>query len=310
MKRFITLAACFCLIFPATASAQWIACSGGSVTCTTQSVGIGTTTPSGPLDVRAVGLDAYFQTKASTGYARFFVANDTGVGATFYAFGTAFPGTFFPGVPYANLNALIGYGSAFVIGTNSPVPFIFATGPGPVERVRITSSGAMGIGTSSPTQMLDVAGNANFGGTVTGVNIVAKYQDIAEWVAASNEMKPGTVVVLDPQRANAVRESQRAYDPAVAGVVSARPGLTLGEPGGGKEMIASTGRVRVHCDATMSPIRIGDLLVTGAKPGTAIRSEPVLIDGQPFHRPGTIIGKALESLPSGEGEILVLLSLQ
>jgi hypothetical protein len=29
-----------------------------------------------------------------------------------------------------------------------------------------------------------------------------------------------------------------------------------------------------------------------------------------FHRPGTILGKALESLASGTGEILVLLTLQ
>jgi hypothetical protein len=34
------------------------------------------------------------------------------------------------------------------------------------------------------------------------------------------------------------------------------------------------------------------------------------IGGVRFHRPGTIIGKALEPLAQGTGEILVLLSLQ
>ncbi len=39
-------------------------------------------------------------------------------------------------------------------------------------------------------------------------------------------------------------------------------------------------------------------------------SEPVDLGGIRMHRPGTIIGKALEPLAGGEGEILVLLSLQ
>jgi hypothetical protein len=75
-------------------------------------------------------------------------------------------------------------------------------------------------------------------------------------------------------------------------------------------MIATTGRVKVKVDATRTPVRVGDLLVSSSKPGVAMRSEPVQINGRRFHQPGTIIGKALEPLASGEGEILVLLSLQ
>jgi hypothetical protein len=41
-----------------------------------------------------------------------------------------------------------------------------------------------------------------------------------------------------------------------------------------------------------------------------MRSEPMDINGRHFHQPGTIIGKALQPLQSGVGEILVLLSLQ
>jgi hypothetical protein len=36
----------------------------------------------------------------------------------------------------------------------------------------------------------------------------------------------------------------------------------------------------------------------------------MIIGGRQLHAPGTLIGKALEPLPSGTGEILVLLSLQ
>ena len=61
---------------------------------------------------------------------------------------------------------------------------------------------------------------------------------------------------------------------------------------------------------TPGPIQIGDLLVTSDIPGIAMKSEPVNLGGVQFHRPGTLIGKALESLEKGKGEILVLLSLQ
>ncbi|MEK6325150.1 MAG: hypothetical protein AABN33_26215 [Acidobacteriota bacterium] len=70
------------------------------------------------------------------------------------------------------------------------------------------------------------------------------------------------------------------------------------------------GRVRVKVDATNAPIRVGDLLVTSDKEGIAMRSLPLDLGGTPIHRPGTLIGKALEPLEKGTGEILVLLSLQ
>ena len=96
----------------------------------------------------------------------------------------------------------------------------------------------------------------------------------------------------------------------VAGVVSAQPGVLLGEAGASKEMVATTGRVRVRVDATSAPIAVGDLLVTSDKSGAAMKSIPLDLAGVPIHRPGTLIGKALEPLASGEGQILVLLSLQ
>ena len=93
-------------------------------------------------------------------------------------------------------------------------------------------------------------------------------------------------------------------------MVSEKPGVILGVEGDAKSQIATTGRVRVHVDATGHPIAAGDLLVTSDKPGMAMYSEPVDLGGVKIHRPGTIIGKALEPLSGGEGEILVLLSMQ
>lgn len=178
------------------------------------------------------------------------------------------------------------------------------------------NGGNVGIGTAAPSAKLDVAGNVNASGnlnatgTITGGNIVAKYQDVAEWVPAIHALPAGTVVVLNPDKSNQVRASFTTYDTRVAGVVSTQPGIALGESGVNKVLVATTGRVKVKVDASRSPIRVGDLLVTSDTEGLAMKSEPVMISGRPFHSPGTLIGKALEPLASGAGEILVLLSLQ
>jgi hypothetical protein len=170
--------------------------------------------------------------------------------------------------------------------------------------------GSVGIGTVDPQYKLHVIGNAHFQGTVSGENIKAHYQDVAEWVPSVTPLAAATVVVLDTTRSNHVTSSRRAYDTSVAGVVSAQPGIILGDEGPSKALIATTGRVLVRVDASRQPIAIGDLLVTSDKPGLAMKSIPVDLQGIAFHRPGTVVGKALESLASGEGEILVLLSLQ
>jgi hypothetical protein len=107
-----------------------------------------------------------------------------------------------------------------------------------------------------------------------------------------------------------VEASSQAYDTRVAGVISAQPGITLGERGDNKVLVATTGRVRLKVDASNGPIQVGDLLVTSDIPGMAMKSKALDLGGVQIHRPGTIIGKALEPLAKGSGEILVLLSLQ
>jgi hypothetical protein len=154
-------------------------------------------------------------------------------------------------------------------------------------------------------------GDFTFPGNVTVMgNIAAKYQDVAEWVPAAHLMPAGTVVVLNPLKSNQVVASSQAYDIKVAGVVSAQPGLVLGVGAPDRVLVATTGRVKVKVDATRAPIHIGDLLVTSDREGLAMKSEPLSLGGAQIHRPGTLIGKALEPLESGVGEVLVLLSLQ
>jgi hypothetical protein len=165
--------------------------------------------------------------------------------------------------------------------------------------------GNVGIDVLNPTEKLDVNGNINVSG-----NINAKYQDIAEWVETPTPLEPGTVVIVDPTEANRVLMSPRAYDTRVAGAISRQPGLALGVKSGTNVLVAQSGRVRIKVDAKYGAIRIGDLLVTSPTPGHAMRSRPMKIGDQFLHRPGTLLGKALEALPKGKGEILVLLTLQ
>ncbi|HYK02284.1 MAG TPA: hypothetical protein VE974_11045 [Thermoanaerobaculia bacterium] len=207
---------------------------------------------------------------------------------------------------------------------------MYTGGTGPAnERLRVTQTGDIGIGTATPSAKLHVVGNLLTTGNITATgnltttgNIIATgnitgakvigavYQDLAEWVPATVDMAAGTVVVLNRDRNNEVMPSSRQYDTTVAGVVSASPGILLGVEGAEKEQIATTGRVKVRVDARVHAVRVGDLLVTSDISGTAMRSEPMQINGREFHQPGTIIGKALEPLQGGVGEILVLLSMQ
>jgi hypothetical protein len=56
----------------------------------------------------------------------------------------------------------------------------------------------------------------------------------------------------------------------------------------------------IKVDATLQPIRPGDLLVSSPTPGLAMASDDPKI--------GTVIGKALGSLDSGTGTIPLLVS--
>src|SRR4029077_1338422 len=100
----------------------------------------------------------------------------------------------------------------------------------------------------------NVTGDINATGTIEAGNIKAKYQDVAEWVQSSEQLAAGTVVVLDSTKSNQVTSSSVSYDTRVAGVISAHPGITLGEKSDDKVLVATTGRVKVKVDASKSPI--------------------------------------------------------
>ena len=118
-------------------------------------------------------------------------------------------------------------------------------------------------------------------------------------------------MAIDPQHPGQLRIADKAYDRTVAGCVSGAggisPGLVMRQEGvsaQGSFPVALSGRVYCWADASYGPIRPGDLLTTSDTPGHAMKAS----DQQRTF--GAVIGKAMSSLDSGRGLVLVLVTLQ
>lgn len=130
--------------------------------------------------------------------------------------------------------------------------------------------------------------------------------------AAADQLKPGMIVCIDPKNPGELVLSSQAYDRTVAGVVSGaggvKPGMLMGQVGtkaDGKHPVALTGRVYCYVDADAGgAVQPGDLITTATTPGHGMKVTDHV------RSQGAIIGKAMSSLPSGKGLVLVLVSLQ
>ncbi|MCP4312151.1 MAG: hypothetical protein GY790_12870, partial [Bacteroidetes bacterium] len=188
--------------------------------------------------------------------------------------------------------------------SNHPLRFVVNNSP----KMSIATSGNVGIGTTDPAQMLDVAGTI-----LTDVLMIDGGADIAEpfEFAGADIIEPGMVVAIDPANPGQLRIADNAYDRTVAGVISGAGGINSGlvmkQEGAittGSHPVALTGRVYVWADATNDPIQPGDLLTTSDTPGHAM----AVTDYDRAH--GAILGKAMSSLDEGQELVLVLVTLQ
>ena len=178
-----------------------------------------------------------------------------------------------------------------------------------LERMVINHDGNVGIGTLNPTAKLEVAGmtKTNVLQIVGGADLSEKF----EVTATQNQIESGSVVAIDPLNPGKLVVSARAYDRRVAGVISGaggvQPGMLMGQSGtlaDGDHPVALSGRVYVWADAINGAIMPGDLLTTSNRPGHAMK---VTDHGK---AQGAILGKAMTSLDSGRGLVLVLVTLQ
>jgi len=127
-------------------------------------------------------------------------------------------------------------------------------------------------------------------------------------IAAAESIEPGTVMVLGEE--GILNESQKAYDKRVAGVISGagdfKPGIVLDKQHSqlDRKPLALLGKVCCKVDASYASIEVGDLLTTSPTPGHAMKAD------DPFKAFGSVIGKALRPLASGQGLIPILIALQ
>jgi hypothetical protein len=149
------------------------------------------------------------------------------------------------------------------------------------------------------------------GGADLSENFDVRGAEMLRAGAAAGEVPPGTLVAIDPAHPGKLVVSHRAYDRRVAGIVSGAggvsPGMVLGQAGtlaDGKHPVALTGRVYCWVDASHGPVEPGDLLTTSDTPGHAMKVT------DPGKAQGAIVGKAMTSLQSGTGLVLVLVTLQ
>jgi hypothetical protein len=156
---------------------------------------------------------------------------------------------------------------------------------------------------------IDGAGKGYFNG-----GIQVNGADFAESVAVNgrpDEYSPGDLMAIDPRSPRQLMLAGEPYSSAVAGILSTKPGLLgTSHPASEPAQIANEIPLAVvgivPCKATTAngPIHIGDLLVSSAEPGRAMKGT------DRTRMLGAVVGKAMESLPEGTGLIQVLVTLQ
>jgi hypothetical protein len=137
--------------------------------------------------------------------------------------------------------------------------------------------------------------------------------DFAESMQVSGDLKhyqAGDVLVIDPHLGRRLAKSREPYATNVAGIYSTKPGVlatphSAGDSHRGSEApLAIVGIVPCKVSAANGTIKPGDLLVTSWLPGYAMKGT------DRSKMLGAVVGKALESLDSDAGLILVLVTLQ
>lgn len=205
----------------------------------------------------------------------------------------------FDGSDFRSVALLYARARGIASSTSSPGSMHFATtGEGktrPEERMIITSSGNIGIGTDTPEAKLDVRGPM----ITNGCRGCA---DLAEDYLSDQNLEAGEVVSISGDGLGKIKKSAVPYDPKAIGIISSKPAIRISENGGvviskGDNSptkdgypVALTGRVPVKVSTENGPIQPGDYITSSSIPGVAMKAT----------KKGPVIGKALESF-SGSG---------
>jgi hypothetical protein len=145
-------------------------------------VGIGTSTPLATFDISGTSstptnVRLRIKNNATDGAADAVILNDAGKYISIASVGSAVTGSVY-GINSANMSKLVASGNNFVIGTDNSVnsPLAFITNG--AERMRITETGSVGIGTTNPGAKFHVTGgHIKLGGTGSDNRIYTYSQD-------------------------------------------------------------------------------------------------------------------------------------
>jgi len=188
-------------------------------------------------------------------------------------------------------------------------------GKSPVDEGTAIADGKASAGetTATATVVRDVGSRIGPAGVDRGA-LRAIGESLAGFQPVVEAVEVGDVLVADRSYEGWLRRSEMAADAAVVGIVTETDGVVLGAAldrfaeidqqqfEDSFAPVAMSGIVRCKVDASYAAISVGDLLSTSPTPGHAMLAEAAT--------PGTILGKALESMDNGTGTIRVLVMLR
>ena len=282
----------------------------GQGTFTTSSISVLTVNTSSSL------ANITFTNGTSTGYLS--------LSGSVYTSSTITPGIGFT-IGAIGQNLTLQGATTSIIATSSN-PIIFFTGG--IERMRITSSSFIGIGTTTPAYDL-VLGNgtnqknmliANGGlcvdngmavgtncpaspaaGTIYASSTITTGIDVAENYPTNDfTIEAGDLVAADPNVSEHIIKAQSSAGTRLIGVISTAPGVTLGKNSDDARPVALKGRVPVKVSMENGEIKIGDPITISSVAGIGMKAT----------LSGEIVGYALKGFSdSAPGEIPVFINV-
>jgi len=186
-------------------------------------------------------------------------------------------------------------------GSAGSLGFLNSTGNGPKilsnspltagDYSNTTANATTGITASENISAFDSANT----GTTVGTNapyIQLRYcqksagSDLAEWTSASEKISSGTIVSIDSKNNEKIISSKKPYDESVVGIISTKPGWTIGDQHTQSVLLALSGRVPTKVSLANGEIKRGDPITTSSIPGVGMKATAA----------GSIVGKAMEPL--------------